>query len=64
MKVNLKDYYFSRDGSYGYHFVVINTDKWTHEDWEKVEGCSDSERMDSAYKIEARKRRLNKAGRA
>ena len=59
MNINLKDTYFSKDGSYGHHFVVINTDKWTESDWQKVENCSDSERIKIAIRLAQKK-----AGRA
>ena len=58
MKINLKDTYFAADGSYGHHFLVINTDKWTEADWHKIENCSDSERIKIAIRLQ------KKAGRA
>ena len=51
MNIDLKNTYFAQDGTYGNHFLVVNTDKWTKADWERIENCTDSERMKRAYAI-------------
>ena len=51
MNIDLKNTYFAEDGTYGNHFLVVSTEKWTEADWEKVENCTDSERMKRAYVI-------------
>ena len=51
VRIDLKNTYFAEDGAYGNHFLVVNTDKWTEADWERIENCTDSERMKRAYAI-------------
>lgn len=46
--------YFAQDGNYGYAFdmVILNTDKWTDEDWLLIEQASDFERVRVAEEID------------
>lgn len=60
MKVDLKNTYFAQDGSYGNTFLVVNTSKWTEEDWGRIANCTDSERMKRAYVIARAKRKAQK----
>ena len=45
--------YFAGDGSYGSaeNVVIVDTDKWTAEDWARIEEASDDERADIAREI-------------
>jgi hypothetical protein len=49
-KITMSKMYFTADGTYGSasdddDFIVVDTNGWTDEMLEEVEGCSDSERM-------------------
>jgi hypothetical protein len=45
-------YWFAEDGSYGGGLpLVAVTDRWTEEDWSKVQDATDSTRLDIARRI-------------
>lgn len=46
-------HYFSEDGSYGdaTDILVVDTSKWTREDWRDINDASDSTRLDVAIAI-------------
>lgn len=44
--------YFAQDGSYGSNAcVLLVTDEWTAEDWQRIEDCADDERLSIALDI-------------
>jgi hypothetical protein len=47
-------FYFSHDGSYGSmsKTSLIDTSSWTQEQWDEIETCSDSERLELAKKFD------------
>jgi len=47
------DFYFASDGSYGTaeELTILDTTKWTDEDWELIDFATDMERSDVAQKI-------------
>lgn len=52
-------YYFAADGSYGHWHdasILADVSQWTEEDWELIEGASDSSRAGVAYAIAMRYR--------
>ena len=46
-------HYFAEDGSYGTAEChrVFDTSEWTREDWQKIEECSDGDRLSLAVDI-------------
>lgn len=46
-------YYFDANGTYGEGspVILVNTDEWTDEDWERIERASDSDRQTVAWNI-------------
>jgi hypothetical protein len=45
-------HYFTTDGTYGADIpLVVDTTKWTEDDWREIEDCSDSERLWVALEI-------------
>jgi hypothetical protein len=46
-------HYFAKDGNYGIaeNFRVFETSDWTKQDWQKIENCSDGERLEIAINI-------------
>jgi hypothetical protein len=49
-------HYFTEDGTYGLSsdMKVFSTTRWTDEDWQTIENCSDSERLSLATAIDER----------
>lgn len=47
MALNIHKHYFTYDGTYGDSnaLIVINTRNFTPEEWDWIEGCSDSDRQ-------------------
>ena len=47
--------YFSTDGSYGdaNGLIIVNTNAWPQDDWDKIEAASDWERPIVALEIAA-----------
>lgn len=46
-------HYFAQDGNYGdaTELIIVDTDKWTEDDWLLIEDAHDSERADLAERI-------------
>ena len=45
-------HYFAADGSYGdAQIIVVDTSDWSKDEWDIIENCSDSERLDIAYQL-------------
>jgi len=45
-------HYFAADGSYGdAQIIVVDTSDWSQDEWDIIENCSDSERLDIAYQL-------------
>lgn len=54
-------HYFASDGNYGSasDLVVIHTDSWDYDDWDKILEAQDHERYQVAQQIaESKKRRI------
>lgn len=51
-------HYFASDGNYGdaSQIVIVHTDDWTNEDWDKIMDASDDERAQVAQDIAEDKR--------
>lgn len=51
-------HYFAGDGNYGdaTEIVIVHTDDWTNEDWDKVMDASDNQRAQIASEIAEAKR--------
>lgn len=47
------DCYFAMDGNYGVakDMLLVDTSSWTQEDWDTVDNCVDSERLNLALLI-------------
>ncbi len=47
--------YFTEDGTFGSNdIVLLVTDEWTQAEWQEIEECADSDRLDLALDIDKR----------
>lgn len=46
-------HYFALDGNYGdaTRMIIVHTDDWTNDDWDRIMDSSDSERVRTAEAI-------------
>ena len=58
VKPSRTEHYFAMDGNYGdaRGMLMLDTTKWTDEDWDEIEEASDSERVGVAKIINQRKK--------
>jgi hypothetical protein len=48
----VSDIWITNDGSYGTgKAIIVNTDKWTEQDWLEFESASDNDRIATAIEI-------------